>query len=372
LNRNVSIYLDAARFTAAFSVLLAHLDEGWAHGLFPFFTHLGLEAVGVFFVLSGFVIAYVTDGRENNAQVYAISRVSRLYSVVIPCLGLTILLDVVGSHFLPHYYQVSWPPISHLPKEFLKVFFSLTFLNSVWRLNIIPGSDAPFWSLSYEAPYYLIFGLFYFLKGKNRWFAGGGACLAFGPHVTALFPLWLLGVWCYRVCKSIEVSRFLARTIFFTSVTLWITSELFRWRYGIGMTTPDRSFKYDWQFYASGIPFAATVVGIWFSSFGKIKFEGFIRWLSGATFTLYLFHYPFARFLNGFIPGGTPLLARWTILLVLTVTAALAFAEITERRKNQWRTATEKISMTISRSFGIAPAGATSLVPKPANQTLGS
>lgn len=337
-------------------------------GLFPFFTHLGLEAVGVFFVMSGFVIAYVADGRENDGQIYTISRLSRLYSVVIPCLGVTLMLDATGTHFLPHYYQMSWPPLPNLEKRIFDVLFSLTFLNSVWHVRVVPGSDAPFWSLSFEAPYYLLFGLVYFLKGKWRWITAGSVGMALGPHIMALFPLWLLGVGCYRTCKSIEITPLFARRLFFAAFTAWGLCELVRWKYGIGMVTPGGSLRYDWQFYAAGIPFAASIVGLWFSSFGDIKFERFIRWLSGATFTLYLLHFPLARFLNGFVPAGMPPMARWLILLVLTVASALAFAEITERRKNQWRTLIERIWMLISRFCGLPGASGLPIATTPVGQ----
>jgi peptidoglycan/LPS O-acetylase OafA/YrhL len=53
-------------------------------GLFWQFADYGRTAVLVFFVLSGFVIAWVTDTREHTLVEYGLSRVARLYSVVIP------------------------------------------------------------------------------------------------------------------------------------------------------------------------------------------------------------------------------------------------------------------------------------------------
>ena len=59
----LSVYMDAVRLAAAFVVLLAHASELMFEGVplpFP-----GKDAVIVFFVLSGFVIAFVA--REKTA-----------------------------------------------------------------------------------------------------------------------------------------------------------------------------------------------------------------------------------------------------------------------------------------------------------------
>jgi peptidoglycan/LPS O-acetylase OafA/YrhL len=53
----------------------------------------GLPAVIVFFVLSGFVIAFVTDGRDRTLAGYALNRLSRLWSVALPALGFGLILS---------------------------------------------------------------------------------------------------------------------------------------------------------------------------------------------------------------------------------------------------------------------------------------
>ena len=50
----------------------------------------------VFFVLSGFVIAYVSEQKEHTLREYSISRLARLWSVAVPALILTIALDQLG------------------------------------------------------------------------------------------------------------------------------------------------------------------------------------------------------------------------------------------------------------------------------------
>ena len=70
-------------------------------------SHLGNDAVMVFFVLSGFVIAYVANSKEKTIESYFISRFARLYSVVLPALILTIIFDYFGSRIAYELYD-SW------------------------------------------------------------------------------------------------------------------------------------------------------------------------------------------------------------------------------------------------------------------------
>ena len=94
LNESVSLYLDLARIAAAMIVLLHHVFQP------PYFSsavHIpGRSAVIVFFVISGFVIAYASDGRHDWRD-YAVARLTRVYSVALPALLLTAVLVWMAS-----------------------------------------------------------------------------------------------------------------------------------------------------------------------------------------------------------------------------------------------------------------------------------
>jgi peptidoglycan/LPS O-acetylase OafA/YrhL len=79
----LSLYLDALRFGAAFTVFLSHFGR-FSAGMFSQMEPYGGTAVMVFLVLSGFVIAWVTKTRERTVDEYALSRLARLYSVILP------------------------------------------------------------------------------------------------------------------------------------------------------------------------------------------------------------------------------------------------------------------------------------------------
>jgi peptidoglycan/LPS O-acetylase OafA/YrhL len=87
MNRELSLYLDICRFCAAAMVFLGHVsDHQWSGGFLWQIGGFGEDAVAVFFVLSGFVIGYVSDARENAASSYTASRLARLWSVAVPAL----------------------------------------------------------------------------------------------------------------------------------------------------------------------------------------------------------------------------------------------------------------------------------------------
>ena len=84
----------------------------------------------VFFVLSGYVIAYVTDQKEKDWASYAASRLSRVYSVAVPTLLLTVLLDAIGRPLFPALYTYPFDQFA------LRTLGSLLMLNEVWLVSI--------------------------------------------------------------------------------------------------------------------------------------------------------------------------------------------------------------------------------------------
>ena len=88
-------YLDLVRFVAACLVYLYHSNQRWLIADILPASNYGHSSVIVFFVLSGFVIAYITDTREKQFPIYSASRISRIYSVAFPAIFLTILLDSI-------------------------------------------------------------------------------------------------------------------------------------------------------------------------------------------------------------------------------------------------------------------------------------
>ena len=64
-----------------------------------------------------------------------------------------------------------------------------------------------------------------------------------------------------------------------------------------------------------------------------------VAWLAGASFTLYLLHYPLLHFIAAATPWPADHWARRVLVFLLPPLLALVVAEVTERRHTAWRRA---------------------------------
>jgi peptidoglycan/LPS O-acetylase OafA/YrhL len=302
----VSLFLDAMRFAAAFVVFLHHFTATSLETVLPHIPW-GNEAVLLFFVMSGFVIAFVVDTKERDFRQYSLARLGRLYSVVVPALLLTVVLDGIGRAAAPALYGSA--PNDHI---WLRVLINLVFLQQSWNLTVIPLSNGPFWSLAFELWYYVIFGAWMLLAGRPRAVVVTLACLLAGPRILAMFPVWLTGVAAYRIHRSWSPSR-TGGTIAFVLAAAGLVAivllgnplagvepkfrELFPdSRVHVG---PMQLFLGDTANLAAHLLFGSlfavlilTVSAVWRGNAPRGRVAGAIRYLAGSTFSVYLFHVP--------------------------------------------------------------------------------
>ena len=345
MNQPTSLYLDAVRFAAALVVFLGHAVGTRLTGgfLWPLSFYTG-EAVAIFFVLSGFVIGYATDQREHTAGAYTLARAARIYSVALPALVATFVLDAVGRAADPGLYNGSW---GYVADDKLGQFLSgLFFVNRIWWAQVPQGSNLSYWSLGYEVWYYAVFGLAAFAPGRWRWRAAGAALLAAGPAVASLFPLWLMGLGAYRLCARHPPRITQGALLYSASLLAWVGYELWAWHHGrttvLGASLARPELVQD---FIVGACFAASLVG--FRGFSPLlagqcePWAKPVRWVAGATFTLYLFHLPVAQCLAAICHGCWHLAptdrVQRSIVLGGTMLAVFLAAEVTERRKDAWR-----------------------------------
>jgi peptidoglycan/LPS O-acetylase OafA/YrhL len=181
---SVSIHLDALRGVAAVGVLLNHwrdllfMDYPQIHSRNPLtmvaylFTGLGHQCVIVFFVLSGYLVGgSVLRQIAANSWTwgdYALTRLTRLYTVLIPALILGGLIDylglrlfgdggIYGGHTGAH--EIAGGIAARLSLPIL--FGNYLFLQAIFFPVL--GSNGPLWSLSYEFWYYTVFPLSIFV-----------------------------------------------------------------------------------------------------------------------------------------------------------------------------------------------------------------
>jgi peptidoglycan/LPS O-acetylase OafA/YrhL len=292
----------------------------------------GRTAVLAFFVLSGFVIAWMSETRERSLEEYGLSRVARLYSVTIPAFILTAALDSICKAVDPRLYGPQWGHSADHPV--FDYALSAVFLGESWTTRVLPGFNVPYWSLNYEAWYYVLFAAVIFLRGPPRIAAVIAAALLAGPRILFLLPVWLMGVaaWRWRA----ELPGQLGRPLVVVCLAVFIALEalggerLF-WHPSSGWLPPDFS-AYD---FVLGALVALFIIGLAnvHLSMPTARFERLVRGLAGTSFGLYLLHYPLLNFFGTMVPGTPDEALHRVLVFGLTLGGALGLASLVEPRK---------------------------------------
>lgn len=312
MNKQLSIYLDVMRFIAAVLVFVSHVP-GFAGGWLWQFAGFGHEAVVIFFVLSGFVIAYVVFERKEGPLKYSVSRLSRIYSVALPALLLTVLLYYIGNALNPDAFI----SLNQKLKDPLVTFISsLFFLNQSWFAYPV-FSNLPYWSLGYEVLYYLFFGIIIYIGGVKRVIFLLLVLLLMGPSIILYLPVWLSGVFCYKFLASTSLGFKNAIFLFILSIvggaflsfdySQQIINSFGEELIGVGfynvLLEPAEKFLSDY--------FLTVMVVLHIYSAGqllkRVRFfkggpEKLIRSLASHTFSIYLFHMPLLFFISAICP----------------------------------------------------------------------
>lgn len=337
IRQTTSVFLDAVRVLAASIVFINHCAQFWCPAIFHLSAPIAHRAVIVFFVLSGYVIAYTTHERDRTARRYIVSRLARLYSVVLPSLMLTALLQIIGTGINPAFYQ----GLSR-DGDLLRYFVSACFLQNIWFYSASPPTNAPLWSLSYEFWYYVVFGAYEFLS--HRWIrlsSIAALCLIVGLNILLLMPCWLLGALVYRCSNRPFMSARLSRG---TLVLLLIAALAAVG--GMPMFPSDlsnRSLLFSGAFLSDW--FVALAVGTAILCFESLRLSApprivatAIRRWADHTFSIYLYHFPLIVFATAIVAKREPLPVPLALGLALSVLAlVLLLSRLTEARRDIWR-----------------------------------
>jgi len=346
MSLGLSLYLDIVRFLASLGVLGGHLvsepftkDAIWA----PLGVY-STASVTVFFVLSGYVIGFVTETRERAAGAYAVSRVSRLYSVVLIGLVVTFLCDQIGMRYDPQLYRLR--DVLMKPESWSGYLASLGFVNEYQIFHfggIAPGTNGPFWSLSFEATYYLAAGLVLFVPRRLGLLAAALLLAAAGRTIAALLPLWLLGFALYRYRERISLSPRIALLLLPLSALALLGCDHLRHHLpsgNFGIYFPwDRSQRNrDLMFdYAVALIFAANLAAAqnWFARrpAPPQALERIGRWLGSLTFPLYCTHFPALCMFRALSPWPMDSTRNAMFLALATLGLAAAITPACERLK---------------------------------------
>lgn len=345
LTRNLSVFLDLLRLLAALLVLLGHAGEVYGMGLPAIVGHSAKEGVAVFFVLSGFVIAFVAQSRERDWQAFARARALRMYSVVPLAIVVMAVCHGVGSSLHPQAYAAGSANLNAgamgAPPGWWPILRYLTFTNEIWFDRAMISTGAPFWSLGYEAAYYVGFALIFYVRAGWRWIFPVLWLLVCGPRIALAFPLWLIGVatWALvrRGCRLPALwgaAALLAIALAAAALRKWCAfaaMPLFEWGEPAVLAASMGYYLVLAMLLAMAIVvFAACVPSrtIW-----PHWLERCARFCAGASFTLYIMHLPVMVLIAVAWPGSRGSLAGGLVAATMTVALMFGLAELGERRK---------------------------------------
>jgi peptidoglycan/LPS O-acetylase OafA/YrhL len=315
LTTSESLMLDIIRTLAAFLVAYGHLSQPYFSTGWKDLTVAARASVGVFFVLSGFVIRYVTCRRSATFSHYLCDRASRIYSVAIPALILTLVADSIARHVNPAFYMF-WEPDHARP--LFRIFANLIFCGQLRTYLISPLSNSPFWSLNYEVIYYLLYGFAFYFVGKRRIFSIILLCFVAGPRILYLSPLWFAGCvihdlyqrWNQAGTLNASLNRLLAVSAALLAVLI-AASYRDPHLWGFGWSRAVNHFVWivpiKPQEYVFGFFWAVLFIKLlqWARSFSinsDTRTVKTIRFIAEGTFPIYLTHFPIYVLIAACIP----------------------------------------------------------------------
>ena len=336
--------IDLARGLAALAVAAGHLrnhmlpdykvvaDPHLWFKIVAFFSGFGGQAVIVFFVLSGWLVGGALLSRRGQPNVlkhYAVDRISRLWTVLVPVMALNFVLVTTGSD----------------DSMKAQIGLNLFIANLLGLQTIVAGTyggNYPLWSLANETAYYVLFPVCAIIttalyRPLQRGFAaalatvGLTALLLLKPSIVVYFSIWLIGVAASRIQ--------LPHRIF------WVIAPLF-----VCVCAAFRILRLDNNIAADAL--IATAFAFMICSLPRSnnlplrpRLAAVGGLLSSFSFTLYVIHVPLIFAIETRLPGFRSLsdpamglgAAVYAAFLVAILLVAFAFSRVTEARTIQVR-----------------------------------
>lgn len=333
MDKKVSLYLDLLRTMAALTVACYHLS-GFAGGAFPFLAPFGHLAVIVFFVLSGYVIAYVADAQERDFEKFAARRLGRLYSVVVPALTLSFVLDRIGVHIAPDVYAGN----TAFDHTLLRLFIHSLFLQEIWLVSVRFSSNGPLWSLGYEAFYYALFAFGVLYKGPFRRTLFTACALLAGPVIGLYGLIWLMGNAAYKIHKNARpaLPTGAAWAVFLLTWAVFCAWPEWKPLVSTGIVL-HRKFEVDTvltDFIIAVLVFL-NITAVRYISLALGAIERPVKFVAGMSFALYAFHYPLMLFFGALNERYAGLEGReeFGVILLLILVGVWGLSFVSEKQK---------------------------------------
>lgn len=329
-------HLDAMRGISALIVVFDHMrgsffvpyKEAGSGPLVRFIYidhYVARAAVIFFFALSGYLVG--TSVLKSSGQDrwswgnYLLSRLTRLWMVLIPVLVMTAMIDMVGHSIpalRPSFVGVA---AADTPAAFFGTMFFVQHI-----LTEVFGSLGSAWSLAYEFWYYILFPiavLAFVRQGARRWLYGllfVVVAVFSGSSIFLLFPVWLAGVVAGSFAARTPLrSAWIRRGLFVISLGVVVVAILLTAAHRANEMTGD---------YIMGLGSMGLIWCALSSTPAGGAYTKAAIFLSEISYTLYLTHQPMLLLFSAVWPGTRkwPPDALHLLLAVVPIGAAVLFA----------------------------------------------
>ena len=259
--------IQVLRFFAAFSVMMVHLP------VFEF----GIWGVDIFFVISGFIMMYVT---ENNEKFFLLKRIFR----IVPLYWILTLGVFVLAIFIPEVLNNTTANTAHLIKS---LFFIPFDKNGTGHFPILFLG----WTLNFEVIFYFLFSLSLVFFKENRMIACSIFIIIFlvfnkvfseknfifETYANDIFIEFIFGMILFTIWKRYKNKISTNLTNHFICLTILLVSIFILNYYNFS-----RSISY-------GLP--SLILAIYFLFFlNHLKFPKILVSLGDASYCIYLLH----------------------------------------------------------------------------------
>jgi exopolysaccharide production protein ExoZ len=306
------------RFFAAGMVLLHHAAA--ANGQIQFPT--GAVGVDIFFVISGFIMVFITEKKRRSPLDFFRHRLAR----VVPPYWFVTLAMASGLLLVPHVFGSS---VFSLPHVLSSLFFWPYPSPATLEITPLYG---PGWTLNYEFFFYSLFAVALAINGTRRavmvsivlltivtagtiWPAGS---VAYAYYTAPILLEFIYGMMIgFIVSRGILASSRMSGTLIAAGVVLLIAATFY---WPVGRLSGDR-------FIIWGLPAALIVAGSIFLelSAGRIKVR-LLLIMGDASYAIYVTHFiVVASFVKTWKLVGLP--QGWALVLTsFTVATAVGVA----------------------------------------------
>lgn len=324
-NQNFSAWLDFFRWAAALEVVLFHINHRYfvklfdiphgerlfAHYIFGLISSFGGPAVILFFVLSGYLVGGSVAGkyirsRHFDGIDYFITRLSRLWTVLIPALIFAYLFDALALGV----FHAAENGIFALDAEgtgsagqhdALTAVCNIAFLQTAFCTQY--GSNGALWSLFHEFWYYTTFPLIMLVCwGRNNLIAK--IAMTISAAAILLFLTWFqfvgfsiagyAGIWFLGTVAALRTKPMLPLSAVWAA--LFCAGCLVVWRiaYAPGTATPSTFMSKETVLdYALAASFANMLIAMRQSKrLLRMPLPRLNEHLAGFSFSLYCTHTP--------------------------------------------------------------------------------